>query len=192
MTDPSVVAFEVEVPWKEMIEADPERGVALYDERLRLAFANPAARALLDDPTGTSRLALLEILQSLRMRIDADATTPINREVILGSSDGFQSRATISRMTVDGHNCFLVRLSPPGPLAEPTIRTLTARFHLTDREAEVALAVSKGFTNQETASRLKITEKTVKNALMVIFKKFGVRSRVEMALVAHDARFERP
>ncbi len=191
MANPAGLEIEVDLPWRELIDADPDRGIALYDDRLRLAFANAAARTFLHEPTGPSTLALLEVMQALRARSDRTDGGFQPREVLLGT-DGQRLRATVSSLNHDNRRYILVRLTPPAPVMEPTLRTLSSRFLLTQREAEVALAVAKGLTNAETATRLGITEKTVKNSLMVIFGKVGVRSRVELALVAHEARFERP
>jgi DNA-binding NarL/FixJ family response regulator len=53
---------------------------------------------------------------------------------------------------------------------------------LTRREHQVALAVLEGASNKEIAQKL--GEQTVKNHLSSIFSKFGVSSRLELALYA--------
>ena len=45
-------------------------------------------------------------------------------------------------------------------------------------------AVMRGATNKEIAARLGLTEQTVKNRLSRIYRKVGVRNRVELALRA--------
>lgn len=53
---------------------------------------------------------------------------------------------------------------------------------LTERERSVALAVAEGQSNKEVARRLEITERTVKAHLGAIFRKLGVRDRLQLIL----------
>ena len=53
---------------------------------------------------------------------------------------------------------------------------------LTPREREIALLVARGLSNAQIATRLGVTERTVKNRLTVVFHKLDVRSRVQLAL----------
>jgi DNA-binding CsgD family transcriptional regulator len=52
---------------------------------------------------------------------------------------------------------------------------------LTEREATVAELVSSGLTNRQVAERLLISEKAVEYHLRKIYRKFGVRTRTELA-----------
>lgn len=71
------------------------------------------------------------------------------------------------------------------------IRQVTATAHdnstvlekLTEREVQTALLVSEGLSNKEIASRLDITERTVKNHLTHIFEKLGVSDRFSLAML---------
>jgi two-component system nitrate/nitrite response regulator NarL len=58
------------------------------------------------------------------------------------------------------------------------------RFNLTPRELEIIRAIVDGQANKEIASRLGITEPTVKHHLTSIFDKVGVSNRLELALFA--------
>lgn len=58
---------------------------------------------------------------------------------------------------------------------------------LTAREREVCAAVGHGLTNAEVAQRLFIAEATVKAHLSTIQTKLGVRSRVDIAVLAERA-----
>jgi DNA-binding CsgD family transcriptional regulator len=51
---------------------------------------------------------------------------------------------------------------------------------LTHREAEVAEATTKGFTNRESAQLLFVTEKTIKFHLTNIYRKMNVTSRSQL------------
>ncbi|GLO45688.1 MULTISPECIES: response regulator [Pseudomonas] len=52
-------------------------------------------------------------------------------------------------------------------------------FDLTQREEQVIYEVSKGLTNREVASKLFISEKTVKHYMSCVMQKLHVRNRVE-------------
>ncbi|MBV9072840.1 MAG: response regulator transcription factor [Acidobacteria bacterium] len=57
-------------------------------------------------------------------------------------------------------------------------------YGLTPREIEVIALVTEGCSNKEVASRLTITEDTVKRHLTNIFDKVGMSTRLELALFA--------
>lgn len=52
---------------------------------------------------------------------------------------------------------------------------------LTPAEMQVAVLVAEGLTNAEVATRLFVTPKTVEFHLSNIYRKFGLRSRAELA-----------
>ena len=58
---------------------------------------------------------------------------------------------------------------------------------LTDREREVAVAIGAGASNAEVAASLFMSEATVKAHVSRLFTKLDVASRVQIAIVAHDA-----
>lgn len=55
---------------------------------------------------------------------------------------------------------------------------------LTPRERQIARMVGQGLSNKLIAARSGITERTVKAHLNAIFRKTGIRNRVQLALVA--------
>ncbi len=59
---------------------------------------------------------------------------------------------------------------------------------LTKREEDIVSLVAKGYTNQEIAKKLYLSEHTVKNHLFRIFDKLNVSSRVEVALYSTKER----
>jgi DNA-binding NarL/FixJ family response regulator len=65
-----------------------------------------------------------------------------------------------------------------------TERRRTKAFGLTRRELQIVQVVVAGHTNKEIASRLSITENTIKRHLTHVFNKIGASSRVELALFA--------
>ncbi len=62
------------------------------------------------------------------------------------------------------------------PLPEP----------LSAREQEILQGIARGLTNKEIASKLSLTEGTVKNYISVVFQKLGVTDRTQAALRARE------
>jgi len=60
---------------------------------------------------------------------------------------------------------------------------------LTARERDILEAVAQGLDNNTTAMRLKISAKTVRNHVSIIFSKLGVNSRAQAIVLARDAGF---
>jgi PAS domain S-box-containing protein len=58
------------------------------------------------------------------------------------------------------------------------------RVPLTDRETEVLRALVQGLANKEIASRMEVSESTVKNTLQQLFAKTNVRTRAQLVRVA--------
>ena len=66
-------------------------------------------------------------------------------------------------------------------LAVPALDDLTAR------EREILAVVAEGFDNYEIATRLGISEKTVRNHVSTIFSKLQTKSRAQAVALARDA-----
>lgn len=56
------------------------------------------------------------------------------------------------------------------------------RTLLTPREKEIVDVLILGYSNKQIASRFGISPQTVKNHLARLFEKFGVSSRLELAM----------
>jgi DNA-binding NarL/FixJ family response regulator len=59
--------------------------------------------------------------------------------------------------------------------------------HLTPREREIAHQIGSGASNKEVATRLNVSEKTVKAHLTGIFRKLEVSDRLHLALLVTNA-----
>ena len=69
-------------------------------------------------------------------------------------------------------------------LQEPPAQKLKETYGLTRRELDVIDAVVSGATNREIATRLALSEQTVKNYFSSIFEKLRVSNRLELAMFA--------
>ena len=58
------------------------------------------------------------------------------------------------------------------------------KYNLTAREQEIACYAANGMTAKDIASKLFISQKTVRNQLVVIYSKLDVSSQVELVLMA--------
>ncbi|MFI6288237.1 response regulator [Streptomyces sp. NPDC051018] len=58
---------------------------------------------------------------------------------------------------------------------------------LTGRESEVVALVGAGLSNGEIAARLHVVEGTVKAHVSAVLARLGLRNRVELAILAHEA-----
>jgi two-component system, NarL family, nitrate/nitrite response regulator NarL len=71
---------------------------------------------------------------------------------------------------------------------DPAPRRERNASRLSPREHEIVTLVAQGFKNLDLASRLFLSEQTVKNHLHNIFEKLGVSDRLELALYAIEQR----
>ncbi len=60
----------------------------------------------------------------------------------------------------------------------------TLRVDLSEREQEVLALLAQGFSNAEIASRLVLSEGTVRNYVSAVFDRLGVSDRTQAALIA--------
>ena len=58
---------------------------------------------------------------------------------------------------------------------------------LTHRQREVLGLVRLGYTNKEIATRLRVSEQAAKVQVSKLLKKFGAKSRAELAVIAREA-----
>lgn len=70
-------------------------------------------------------------------------------------------------------------------------KKVTHKVQLTKKEKEILDCIRKGLTNKEIADKLYICEQTVKSHCNHLFKKFGVKSRLKLAVSAPDQLSEK-
>ncbi len=76
----------------------------------------------------------------------------------------------------------LATLPPP-----PSYAHVDAVARMTSREQDVLRCVARGLNNAEIAASLHISETTVKTHLSRLLTKLGVRDRIALVVMAHDA-----
>lgn len=126
-------------------------------------------------------------------------------EALRAGASGFLLKDVTARQLVDG-----VRIVAAGEaLLAPTVtRRLLERFapslpgaderpppalsSLTERELEILTLLSSGLSNAELGAQLYLSEPTIKTHLSSIFRKLGVRDRVQAVIAAYDAGLVEP
>jgi DNA-binding NarL/FixJ family response regulator len=77
-------------------------------------------------------------------------------------------------------------LTRPAPDPTPDPQVLAANLGLTPREGEVLALIAEGLSNLEIASRLVVSEATVKSHVNHLLAKIGVRGRAQAVSVAYQ------
>jgi len=81
----------------------------------------------------------------------------------------------------------LDRFTPPPPSSAGS--TLA---DLTEREREILRLIATGLSNAELARQLHLGETTVKTHVSSMFRKLGVRDRVQAVIAAYDTGLVQP
>ncbi|NQX14077.1 response regulator transcription factor [Microbacteriaceae bacterium VKM Ac-2855] len=112
---------------------------------------------------------------------------------LIGMSS-FALEAIRKRASLAGFDQFVAKTGPPGRFAQAILRAgddvsrpaepATWRSTLTTREREVVALIAAGAGNDRIAAALHLSESTVRTYVSRIFDKAGVRTRVELAILA--------
>ncbi|MFD3677848.1 response regulator [Streptomyces sp. NPDC058613] len=102
--------------------------------------------------------------------------------------DSSVTRRLAASLTAPTHLNAPASRPAPGrsPTSPPPGLPVVAETLLTAREQEVLRLVATGSTNREIASRLFLSEGTVKNHISRILSRLGLRDRTHAAIYAHD------
>jgi DNA-binding NarL/FixJ family response regulator len=118
------------------------------------------------------------LLKDTRAEVLADAVrTVAGGEALLAPS--------ILRRLVAHHS------ASPGTVADPG-QVLPGLGQLTERELEVFRLLGRGFSNQEVARELWISESTVKTHVTRVFAKLELRDRAQAVVLAYESGLVTP
>jgi DNA-binding NarL/FixJ family response regulator len=162
-----------------IVIGDPIEGgpiaVALYDTYGRVGIAEPALRALIEQP-GVERVAIFSL----------DLRPELVKHAIAAGASGFISKSLSGDEVADA----LVRVAAGEHVAAFDESPRPAHEHLqwpgktdglSERESQVLVLCAEGLTNREIAVALYIGVETVKTHLRNVFAKLDLRNRVEAA-----------
>ena len=79
----------------------------------------------------------------------------------------------------------------PAP-AQPDPRWVGLLAHLSEREREILVWMARGLSNRDLATKLFVSETTVKTHVSSVLSKLGLSSRVQAVVVAYEAGVVRP
>jgi DNA-binding NarL/FixJ family response regulator len=167
--------------------ADLRPDVVLMDVRMPEVDGLAAARHILAEPGGTTRVLMLTTF-------DVD-------EYVFGALRAGASGFLLKDAPLDDLVTAVRVVSAGNSLFAPSVtRRLIGEFtargsavagakidRLTDRETEVLRLVGRGLSNTEIAAALVIAEQTAKTHVSRVFGKLGVRDRAQAVVAAYEA-----
>jgi DNA-binding NarL/FixJ family response regulator len=170
--------------------------VVLMDVRMPDLDGIEATRQLMSDPAVSTKVVMLTTF-------DMDEYV---YEALQAGASGFLLKDTPPEQLVDGIRAvasgdallapsitkrvieeFVSRpraAAPPSPPAEVG--------DLTERELEVLKQVARGLSNAEIAQELFVSEATVKTHVAHVFRKLGLRDRVQAVVFAYESGLVQP
>lgn len=113
------------------------------------------------------------------------------RSVMASGADGYIVKSIAAEEIIDG--ILSIRsgnyvIAKPKPGEGPANSAVTADLtSLTDRQHEVLMLISQGYSNKEIGRKLDLSHLTVRNYVSLLLRIFNLQSRVELADVAAAA-----
>jgi DNA-binding NarL/FixJ family response regulator len=187
--DPDVVLMDIRMPVMDGLVAT-ERITAANREAGR---ARPAVLVLTTFDDEAYVLAAVRAGASgfLLKDTDPDLLVAAVRAVYRGDSlvDPASTRVLLERCMelerqVDGGTT-----SAP---AQPDPRWAGLLAHLSEREREILVWMARGLSNRDLATKLFVSETTIKTHVSSVLSKLGLSSRVQAVVVAYEAGVVRP
>jgi len=177
---------------KALAESRLSPGVLVLSSSLKLLYMNTEARELTgvlnQTPNGRKATGVLpqeitrfceELLRLMQVRTGSQNWEHAQLRRVTGNANCFIMLRGFGIPAMAGvHEAHLIlTMEEINGRREVTAERAKERFHLTDREQTVIIYLLKGLTNKEIASRLMITEQTVKEHLKHIMHKTHVSTR---------------
>jgi DNA-binding CsgD family transcriptional regulator len=158
-----------------------DAGVVLIDRSLRVLGCDRGAAAILNvNPKGVRHEPTSwfpkEFLDKFRSNNPMDLPSAITRFRI-GASE-YTCRASLLETNEDFSTLPMIALHlENAPAASDSLDAFAAKYHLTGRERDVLLGISKGLRTKELAMSLNISPNTVKAFLRLVMIKMAAPSR---------------
>ena len=178
-----------------IIDNDMSTGLILLDDSMRIMYMNQMARDFCSRLLETKSCQdlfihvprmLLEdcyIMTEELKRCPADCLVlPKHKVLRIGNSGEFHlcSRILEKKISSVNHRLFMISINEVGKIKRIDQNGLKENYHLTDREIEIVLQVYQGLSNAEIASKLYVSEITIKKHIQNVFQKVGVKSRTAL------------
>jgi DNA-binding NarL/FixJ family response regulator len=168
--------------------------IVLLDVHMPAMNGLEAARRILDDRTSKTRVIMLTTFDRdeyvyTAMKTGASGfllkSAPpeeLTRSIRLIAAGDTQLAPAVTRRLVED----FVRRPPPGQALPNTFDRLT------QREVDVLKLIAQGLSNSEIASKLYLSEATVKTHINRILTKLQLRDRVQAVVLAYESGLVRP
>ena len=178
-----------------IIDNDLSTGLILLDDSMRIVYMNQRAREFCSCLLQTRSYQdlfinvpgmLLEDCSAMReelKRYPADCLVlPKHKVLRLENSGEFHlcSRILEKEISSVNHRLFMISINEVGKSKGIDQNRIKEYYHLTDREIEIVLQVYQGLRNAEIASKLYVSEITIKKHIQNVFQKVGVKSRTAL------------
>ena len=174
-------------------------GVALFDERARVVYENPAFRELLAEEPDAARIErecahagrlVLMLVTAKRAKSRLEEIVGPGAKALRTAAAAYQLRAALVGPGVLGLGPMaLVVLERTTP-GRRSLEAFRARFHLTPRELAVSRLLAEGRSNEEVARRLGVSIHTARRHVEHVLGKLGVHSRAAVGAKLRET--ERP
>ncbi len=162
---PDVLVLDIRLPDRSGLDIVPE-----------LRKAAPAMRILALTSYGEDQA----VVAAVAAGVDGFLTKTVDGEALIATIRSLaEGRAPLRDQVADALVRY-VRGDEPQSAERPKISSLTRR------ELEVAWAVAEGLSNREIATRLALSEKTVKNHVSDILDKLGLSRRAQIVALFHS------
>ncbi len=165
-TNPDIILMDVEMPKLDGIQAS-----RLILERY------PSARILMLSVHNEDERVISAIRAGATGYILKDAD---NKEFIKIIRSAFAGESITSPFLANLTSRILLKLHEPSKVDEEVERKIEERSSLTAREKEIAGMLLKGKSNKEISDLMCVSIETVKSHLQNIYRKLGVKSRMEV------------
>jgi PAS domain S-box-containing protein len=185
------LTFEGRERLRALVETSPA-AIVTVDERGFIELANQAAVELMAPRDGTLignpvSAFLPELHHALRWEEAPQFRASMQCRGHRGNGESFTADVWFSTYK-DGTRpklaAIIADVSEEGDPSSSSPSELQVRAPLTDREREVLRYLVQGLANKEIASRMEVSESTIKNALQQLFAKTNVRTRAQLVRVA--------